>query len=1407
MCIDYRGLNAITVKNAEPLPRIDDLLDRVQGCRYFTKIDLKSGYHQIAVRPEDQHKSAFQTRYGLYEFVVMPFGLCNAPGTFQHTMNRIFHDYLDKFIVVYLDDILIFSRTVEEHAEHLKIVLGLLRQHQYKHYPNWRLPDAAPNKVMEMASTIARSPLSWQGPAAVQQEVLDDEARWRGRGGTENAGKAGRATKSLSFLQASSPVTDSGLPEPAQMVLRFIENATQRNAVCADATPAGYYIRNYTGITKWVIFLEGDPNVVEEQFVVSRSKVRRRYAMSSTGWGPTLSGYLMVSPYSTENPTFYGFNHVLLRYCSQDFWMGDVSSSEVNGTGTMRGFRILQETLEDIRELERATDIVFAGNSAGAIGVMKHANWMYQYLRSSRFRAASSASPSLKIMLDSPFLIEHGGMLNAARDSIQPIIDSDPDCSLVDGIPCCLLPYCMLGSMKRESNMGVFLTASQYDGYVLFRAKGEVKNSKSAQQIVSSSHIQPLDYYLFMADMVGYKESVGQTLLFDAIAKNPLISYFMPACLHHSLLPPTNDWFHRREGMGFREDVNLTSWSIVSVDGRTLRDAITKWFNTTDLTSKAVTLTDTCLGALCNPTCLTTYDVSATSSHMLDRPICFGLLLLVYVFLLAPIVLELVIVGRWCKMLITQQKVLKVRSVERAEREARRDTWREENDVSGSDEIGGGTKKEGEISSFEDRPLSGVERGSSALDRDFGGDALEVALEDQVYITFHQLSYWVDGPNAKNGVKPKQILKRVSGAIKPGELTAIMGPSGCGKTTMLELLMGRRRCGVLGGSIMVDGVPFEDQREWMEANAAFVKQEDVGFAELTVRESLTYSAMMRLPRTMDDKQKLIRVEQIIEELGLSECADVIYGNESGPRLSGGQRRRLCIATELLTLPVVIMLDEPTSGLDATAALELTQLLLRLAHTGRTVGMIVHQPRREMFDMFDRLIIMLDGQIMFSGKANLAAEFFSHVLMEEREESSSMSGSSSLSLGSSSTSPLLLGGSASRHKRSSLPEKGTYLAAAAANPADLLIDLLKSDGKRLKRFATMKSFRHIRQRKLSMTASPKHERGGTSTPPRFFLSPLILARVPGAQRLAEIYNPGKNSWKSSWFTRLWALEARVFTRGVWGWQSILIFLVAGVIGGVIWMSADRVAVLSIAIMAIIAMPPYVNAPYIGDLFFKELPVFRLEQAAGACDVFDFIAHHVIHNGFLWTIAGLVWITPMYRIPPIAYEMERYMVCLAIFLTMMQLSARILMLVSTVVKTFEAAILYNAIWQGLSLALAGVFVPIAYIPSFFRWAIYLFPSYLCFSAVCEVSFTGRVWQCESPSPLQCLSRTGDAWLKFLGFESISACTHLAALFVYHWGLVFVSFFLLAAPWRQKYPKKCTEDMDRAENKAIMGTITES
>ena len=128
LCVDYKKLNARTIKNKYPLPRMDDLIDRLRGEIYFTKIDLRSGYHQIRIRIEDISKTGFRTRYGHYEFLVLPFGLTNAPATFQQMMNDLLRTYLGKFVVVFLDDILIYSKTLEEHEEHLRIVLGLLRK-------------------------------------------------------------------------------------------------------------------------------------------------------------------------------------------------------------------------------------------------------------------------------------------------------------------------------------------------------------------------------------------------------------------------------------------------------------------------------------------------------------------------------------------------------------------------------------------------------------------------------------------------------------------------------------------------------------------------------------------------------------------------------------------------------------------------------------------------------------------------------------------------------------------------------------------------------------------------------------------------------------------------------------------------------------------------------------------------------------------------------------------------------------------------------------------------------------------------------------------------------------------------------------------------------------------------------
>jgi hypothetical protein len=131
MCVNYRGLNQVTIKDRFPLPRIDDLIDKLHGATVFTSLDLRSGYHQIRIAECDVHKTAFITHKGLYEYRVMPFGLCNAPSSFQRQMNKMLVMLAHlPFVAVYMDDILVFSQTKEEHHQHLKTVLSILKENQ-----------------------------------------------------------------------------------------------------------------------------------------------------------------------------------------------------------------------------------------------------------------------------------------------------------------------------------------------------------------------------------------------------------------------------------------------------------------------------------------------------------------------------------------------------------------------------------------------------------------------------------------------------------------------------------------------------------------------------------------------------------------------------------------------------------------------------------------------------------------------------------------------------------------------------------------------------------------------------------------------------------------------------------------------------------------------------------------------------------------------------------------------------------------------------------------------------------------------------------------------------------------------------------------------------------------------------
>ncbi|KAF0683888.1 Aste57867_24115 [Aphanomyces stellatus] len=231
-------------------------------------------------------------------------------------------------------------------------------------------------------------------------------------------------------------------------------------------------------------------------------------------------------------------------------------------------------------------------------------------------------------------------------------------------------------------------------------------------------------------------------------------------------------------------------------------------------------------------------------------------------------------------------------------------------------------------------------------------------------LAFAYLSYFVPNPSGKKGTPDKQILHDVSGTFKPGRLTAIMGPSGSGKTTLLNLISGRVITGSYYGYRMLNNELTKPRDyEVFMSSQGYVEQTDTFIETMTVRESLLFAAYLRLPDTMTLGDKIDRVQTVLRVVQLEDAANTVIGGLlSGLKgISGGQKRRLSIATELLRLPSVLILDEPTSGLDSTSSLLLVQMLASLAaQQGLTVVSTIHQPRAEIYDLFNDVVLMDRG---------------------------------------------------------------------------------------------------------------------------------------------------------------------------------------------------------------------------------------------------------------------------------------------------------------------------------------------------------------------------------------------------------------------------------------------------------------
>ncbi|KAA8528070.1 hypothetical protein F0562_035061 [Nyssa sinensis] len=218
----------------------------------------------------------------------------------------------------------------------------------------------------------------------------------------------------------------------------------------------------------------------------------------------------------------------------------------------------------------------------------------------------------------------------------------------------------------------------------------------------------------------------------------------------------------------------------------------------------------------------------------------------------------------------------------------------------------------------------------------------------------------------------KKLLHGLNGYAEPGRIMAIMGPSGSGKSTLLDSLAGRlSKNVVMTGNVLLNG----KKRRLEYGLVAYVTQEDVLLGTLTVRETMTYSAHLRLPTTMTKEEINGIVEGTITEMGLQDCGDQLIGNWHLRGISGGEKKRLSIALEILTRPRLLFLDEPTSGLDSASAFFVIQTLRNVARDGRTIISSIHQPSSEVFALFDDLYLLSGGETVYFGEAKMAIKFF------------------------------------------------------------------------------------------------------------------------------------------------------------------------------------------------------------------------------------------------------------------------------------------------------------------------------------------------------------------------------------------------------------------------------------------------
>lgn len=567
-----------------------------------------------------------------------------------------------------------------------------------------------------------------------------------------------------------------------------------------------------------------------------------------------------------------------------------------------------------------------------------------------------------------------------------------------------------------------------------------------------------------------------------------------------------------------------------------------------------------------------------------------------------------------------------------------------------------------------------------------------------------------DFPERKDATSTKKILKSVSAYFNTGELVAIMGPSGCGKTTLLDLLTGRRRHGHIEGQVYVNGVGLGQVQDWYARKIGYVLQLAVPYyEELTVRQNLFFAAHMRLPKKTSSSEKYERVEQIIAETGLTQMADTVIGGSVGPGLSGGQKRRLCVALQLINMPSVLFLDEPTSGLDASSSLELLNHLNLVAESGRLVILTIHQPRLEIFHLFHKILFLCDGQVAYYGEPSMAPEIFIKAYARATT------------------------------KEYRLSEEAPKIDAK--NPADTIMDLLNCPEAR---HAILDYYQGSGEPEAVQEAIVTSQENARKT---FAVDTMTKSTVDGAGR----------------FNRVFVLEGRTAEKQSLGQLLYfpLIFFAFGVIVGTVYFRAeerDGILLMSAYCVYCCASPLFLSSVLMAHLN-KALNIYHLERADGCGRSLENVIQTFVRTTAFCVLPVILCSLMSYFMVMTSYDLGRLVLVTIISLVLNQTWIAVYMMV--ICAQPQIAHRICPMVSAIGGFAGGFLVPRPQMPIVYNLLFYINPQFYGYAAITKVLLKNVRLTCEYDSTLSCISTDGNAVLTRFGLDTVNPYENLVIM----------------------------------------------